>query len=352
MKMIRRALLGLSFVGALIVGSVPASAADVVKLKFVGNDSKSAAWAWPSYEKLAATVKRDTNGRVELEMYNPGQLVPFVQHLEALRAGVMDVTAVVPGYYQNEFALSSLWNYMYTHYGSDALVSTRLWQAMYDRYMSIDFEKLDLECIGGQGWVVVAYDLFTVDKPIKAMEDAKGLKLRSNSGAMNKMHEALGAVPVFMGGHQVPDALSKKLLNGVPMSDHWGLGTQIWQYGNPGYWTITGSYPQGVSCLAASTRRNSNWTKKVSAEDKEVIGAAFRQWALDIAQSTNDVSAQFKEEAAANGVIISEWPESEKKRFMEAWKDEIDGAIDFAKKEGAPAKYMMDDMLKWLAENK
>ena len=49
-------------------------------------------------------------------MYDPGQLVPFVQHLEAVRAGIMDIAVVVPGYYQNEFALSSLWNYMYTFY--------------------------------------------------------------------------------------------------------------------------------------------------------------------------------------------------------------------------------------------
>ena len=50
-------------------------------------------------------------------------------------------------------------------------------------------------------------------------------------------------------------------------------------------------------------------------------------------------------------MILSEWPDSEKKRFAEAWKPLIDEAIEFAKKEGAPAKYMMEAMHKWVKEN-
>ena len=351
MKSTNKTLLALSLIGALIAGYAPASAADVVKLKFVGNDSRTAAWAWATYEKMAETVKNGTEGRVELEMYDPGQLVPFVQHLEAVRAGIMDIASVVPGYYQNEFALSSLWNYMYTFY-PDAVTSSQMWQALYDQYMSLDYEKLDLECIGGHGWVVVAYDLFTVDRPIASMEDAKGLKLRSNSAAMNAIIESMGAIPVFMGGGQIPDALSKKMLNGTPMSDHWGEAINIWDYANPGYWTITGSFPQGVSCLAASTRPNTKWMKKVSPEDREVVGAAMRQWAIDIAEATDAASARFLEAAAAKGITISEWPESEKQRLVDAWKPLMSDAMDFAKREGAPAQYMLDAMHQWLEDNK
>lgn len=351
MNSVHKTLLALSFIGALVVGSLPASAADAVKLRLVGNDGRTVEWAWATYEKLAETVKTETDGRVELEMYNPGQLVPFVQHLEAVRAGVMDIASVVPGYYQNEFALSNLWNYMYTYY-PDSVTSSQMWADLYDQYMSIDFDKLDLECIGGQGWVVVAYDLFTVDKPITTMEDAAGLKLRSNSGAMNAIIESMGATPVFMGGGAVADALGKKMLNGVPMSDHWGSALKIWDYGKPGYWTITGSFPQGVSCLAASTRRNTKWMKKVSPADREVVGAAMRQWAIDIAEATNAAEGRFLKDAAANGIVISEWSDDEKLRLVEAWKPLIDEAIDFAKKEGAPAKYMMEAMHRWLKDNK
>ena len=157
---------------------------------------------------------------------------------------------------------------------------------------------------------------------------------------------------MFMGGGQVPDALGKKMINGVPMADHWGEAIKVWDYANPGYWTITGSFPQGVSCLAASTRPNTKWMKKVSPEDREVIGAAMRQWAVDIAEATDAASGRFLETAAAKGITISEWPESEKQRLVDAWKPLMDDAIAFAKKEAAPAEYMIKAMHQWLENNK
>ena len=50
------------------------------------------------------------------------------------------------------------------------------------------------------------------------------------------------------------------------------------------------------------------------------------------------------ESAKAAGVTISEWPESEKQRLMEGWKPLIADAMEFAKREGAPAQYMIDAM--------
>ena len=217
--------------------------------------------------------------------------------------------------------------------------------------MAMDFEKLGLECPGANGFTAVAYDVFTIDKPLKTMDDMKGLKLRSNSAAMNKIIEAGGGIPVFMGGGAAPDALSKGMLNGIPMSDHWGLGVKIWEYGKPGYWTVTGSFPQGVVCNAASTRKNSKWMKKVSPEDRAAIGEELAKWKYEISMRVNESAAVFQKKATENGVTLSEWPDSEKKRLQEGWADVINEAIEFAKKEGAPAKWMLDAMDQWLKDN-
>ena len=350
MKLVTKLLVSLTFIGTLLLGSVAAYAGPVT-LKLVGSHGRSAAWVWPEYEKLAANVEKVTEGRVKLQIYEPGQLVPFVQHLEAVRAGIVDLADTVPGYYQNEFALSNLWNYRFTSFGQDATRTTRMWNDLYDQYMAMDFEKLGLECPGANGFTAVAYDVFTVDKPLKTMDDMKGLKLRSNSAAMNKIIEAGGGVPVFMGGGAVPDALSKGMLNGVPMSDHWGMALSIWEYGKPGYWTVTGSFPQGVVCSAASTRKNSKWMKKVSPEDRAAIGEELREWQYQRSVRVNATAAVFQKKATEMGITISEWPDSEKQRLADGWADVINDAIAFAKKEGAPAKWMLDAMDQWLKDN-
>ena len=135
------------------------------------------------------------------------------------------------------------------------------------------------------------------------------------------------------------------------MSDHWGLGVKIWEYGKPGYWTVTGSFPQGVVCAAASTRKNSKWMKKVSPEDRAAIGEELREWQYQRSVRVNATAAVFQKKAAEMGITISEWPDSEKQRLADGWADVINDAIAFAKKEGAPAKWMLDAMDQWLKDN-
>ena len=51
MKSTNKTLLALSLIGALIAGSGSASAADVVKLKFVGSHGPTTDWAWPAHQR-------------------------------------------------------------------------------------------------------------------------------------------------------------------------------------------------------------------------------------------------------------------------------------------------------------
>ena len=347
MKSTKKTLLALSFIGALIVGYAPASAADVVKLKTMAAHSQATAWAWPVYEKWIEAVKRETNGRVELEYYAPGQLVPYIQFLEAARVGVADIVLVTPGYYQNEFPLSNIWNYMYRW--PDAVTSWRMWDELYDQYMDMDFQSLNLRCLGG--WPSAGYHLFTIDKPIERMEDVAGLKIRSNNATTSGIIEAMGGIPVFMSGSKVPDALAKGMLNGNPISYHWATAIPIWEHGKPGYWTITGSFPQGISCVSVSLNPRNKWNKVLSEEDREVVARLTNQFTRDLSQAVDDVAAKAKEQLVANGVVYSEWPKSERQRLVDATSHLLGEALDFAKKEAAPGQFMVDAMLKWLEDN-
>jgi TRAP-type transport system periplasmic protein len=59
--------------------------------------------------------------------------------------------------------------------------------------------------------------LHTIDKPIRTMADFKGLKLRASNRWVTKLLAALGASPVGMPVAQVPDALSKHVIDGAAM---------------------------------------------------------------------------------------------------------------------------------------
>lgn len=54
--------------------------------------------------------------------------------------------------------------------------------------------------------------IHTIDKPIRTMADFKGLKLRTSNRWVTKLLAILGATPVGMPVGQVPDALSKHVI--------------------------------------------------------------------------------------------------------------------------------------------
>ena len=59
--------------------------------------------------------------------------------------------------------------------------------------------------------------IHTIDKPIRTMVDFKGLKLRTSNRWVTKLLAILGATPVGMPVTQVPDALSKHVIDGAAM---------------------------------------------------------------------------------------------------------------------------------------
>ena len=59
--------------------------------------------------------------------------------------------------------------------------------------------------------------IHTIDKPIRTLADFKGLKLRTSNRWVTKLLAILGATPVGMPVAQVPDALSKHVIDGAAM---------------------------------------------------------------------------------------------------------------------------------------
>ena len=101
-----------------------------------------------------------------------------------------------------------------------------------------------------------------------------------------------------------------------------------------------------------SLNPRNKWNKVLSEEDREIVARLTNQFTRDLSQAVDDVAAKAKEQVVANGVIYSEWPESERQRLVDATSHLLGEALDFAKKEAAPGQFMVDAMLKWLEDNR
>ena len=79
---------------------------------------------------------------------------------------------------------------------SDGEINSLIWYEVYESTPEIRNE------ITGLGVKVLfvhkssGYNIFTVNKPVRSVEDIKGLKLQAGSGPPHEMYKALGAAPV------------------------------------------------------------------------------------------------------------------------------------------------------------
>jgi TRAP-type C4-dicarboxylate transport system substrate-binding protein len=207
----RRSVLGFA-IAAAAAAFAPAAAAQPITLKLhhflppksYAHTTMLAPWA--------ERVEKASGGKVKIEIYpsmslggKPPQLINQV------RDGVVDIVWTVNGYTPELFPRSEVFELPFVHTNNP--VATNL--AMRDMYNSgaiaDDFKGvhvLFLHVHAGQA-------IQMVDKLVRKPDDLKGLKMRIPTRTGAWFIEALGAAPVAMPVPDLPQALSKKVVDGA-----------------------------------------------------------------------------------------------------------------------------------------
>lgn len=156
------------------------------------------------FEPWAKKVEAASNGRIKIEIF-PSMAMggkPPELYTQA-RDGVADIVWTLVGYTPGAFPHAEVFELPGVHRGS-AEATTLAIQDLMDR-IGVDFADTHPLLIHAHAGQVI----FSVAKPIRALPDLVGLKIRvpSRTGAM--LIEAWGAQPVSMPVPELPQALSK-----------------------------------------------------------------------------------------------------------------------------------------------
>jgi TRAP-type C4-dicarboxylate transport system substrate-binding protein len=159
----------------------------------------------------AERVEKASGGKVKIELFpsmalggKPPQLI------NQARDGVVDLIWTVNGYTANLFPRSEVFELPFVHTNS-AVATNLAMRAMYDQYLKAEYtgvQPLFLHVHAGQG-------IQMVDKEVRKPDDLKGLKMRIPTRTGAWIIEALGAAPVGMPVPDLPQALSKKVVDGA-----------------------------------------------------------------------------------------------------------------------------------------
>ena len=154
-------------------------------------------------------MQKDSGGRIKFEAYPAMQLggTP-VQLYDQARDGVVDVVWTLPGNTAGRFPRVEVFELPFIMTNAEA-TSKAYWE--YVQTMAPDeFKETQVIALQVHGPGVI----HTAERPVRSVNDMRGLKVRAPTRQVNKLVGALGATPVGMPLPQIPDALSKGTING------------------------------------------------------------------------------------------------------------------------------------------
>ncbi|KFE33909.1 TRAP transporter substrate-binding protein [Thioclava atlantica] len=229
-------------------------------------------------EPWVKRVEELSKGKVKIDIYpamtlggRPPELV------QQARDGVVDLIWTLNGYTPGLFPRTEVFE-LPTVFNDDPTATNLAMRKMFDKELKQEYEDKGLEVLflhahAGNG-------IHTVDKALHSPADVAGLKLRTPSRTGAWVIEALKAQPVAMPVPELPQALSKKVVDGalipweiipalklqqqtkyqIEGQNHWRLGTSIFQVSmNKAKWD---SLPDDVKA-AFRQASDEEWLKEV-----------------------------------------------------------------------------------------
>jgi TRAP-type C4-dicarboxylate transport system substrate-binding protein len=160
----------------------------------------------PWCEKIAA----ESAQRIRCQIYPAMQLGGIPSQLyDQVRDGVVDVMWSIPSYAPGRFPLIEVFELPFMLRNAEA-GSKAAWEYV-QQYAPNEFKDvrpLAFHVHGGGS-------LHMTKKPVTQLSDLRGLKLRAPTRQTTRLVTALGAVPVAMPVPQVPESLSKGVIDGA-----------------------------------------------------------------------------------------------------------------------------------------
>jgi TRAP-type C4-dicarboxylate transport system substrate-binding protein len=152
-------------------------------------------------------LKEASDGIVVPKYHEAGVMGKPSETLERVQSGLVDVGVIVAGYFPGVFPMTEIFE-LPIHY-PDATYGARAWVAMYKKgYFDKEFRDIKLIT----AYMIGPYQLLS-RKPVRKVEDFKGMKLRGPTDMFRRIDERLGAIPVQLAGPELFTAMDKDIID-------------------------------------------------------------------------------------------------------------------------------------------
>lgn len=158
-------------------------------------------------DQFCQEINKRSNGRVEITYYSGGTLTPAPKIYDGVVSGISDIGMSVLAYTMGRFPAAELVDMPHAY--PNGWVATKVANDFYQKFKPKEFDDVHVLYFHAHGPGVV----FTTKKPVRTMEDLKGLVIRC-TGIGTKIMEALGARGYGASQAEAYELMSKGTVDG------------------------------------------------------------------------------------------------------------------------------------------
>jgi len=204
----RAAVIPLLFAVAFALFPVCANSSPI-KLTYA-NFPPAATFPCVQMERWAKELERMTNGKVAVQTFPGGTLLPAKNIFDGVISGTADIGNFAMSYQPGRFPVSEAVDLPLGF--KNAKVASLVLFDLIEKYKPKEFEKVKVLTV----FTCPPADFMTI-RPVRSLKDLRGLELRA-SGTGAEILKRLGAVPIAMPQSETPEAIQRGVVKGMVSS--------------------------------------------------------------------------------------------------------------------------------------
>lgn len=276
------------------------------------------------WEPMLEELKKKSGGKITSAMYAGGALGKGPEHYDIVSKGMADMGYFTATWTPGRFPLTDVLSLAAWVDGKD--VATEIGNAMYDRVLKTEFPGVKMVELNG---CIQAF--MWTKKPVKTLDDVKGLKIRSPGGHQTNYIKSLGAEPIFMPLGDVYMAMETGTIDGIVTCVPLILSFKLHEVAKHAVVLTLGCVSEGV------IMNEESW-KKTPDTLKPVIDDVCHNPFKTTGGLTRDVYKKMMQEVTDKKVELYNLPEIEAERWYDRFRDVTRKWVEDLEGKGLKAK--------------
>lgn len=284
-------------------------------------------------------LERMSNGKIKVETSWSQTVHSVREGRKATRTGLSDHAPCFSLYTARDYNMVGGLGLPFLFNNSHEAIATA--EHLYPKYLKKEFERFKVKVMREAH--TGPYHLYN-NKPVRTLEDIKGMKIRAGGGTHSQIIAALGATQVSMPGADAYTAMQRGTLDAIHFNDAAALIFKLHEVSkyrsSNGFNVLTVEY-----CMSGS------WFDDLPADLQVVVNNWGRQMAIAEGVGFYDYGGQVNvSKMQADGLEKVDLNEAE----LDRWRSQLAGVetawLADTEKKGLPAKEFVADIKKLAAK--